>query len=136
MRIVCFEAAGSVSFGVLDGDRVTAIDSPDREPNAIFADLGTAARSSGGTSYPLSEVTLLPPVPRPGKVICLGLNYVDHAKEGGNPIPDYPAVFLRCATSLVGLEQPIIRPSCSDRLDYEGELAIIIGRTAFKVSAD
>ena len=81
-------------------------------------------------------MTLLAPVPRPGKVICIGLNYRAHAVEGGNPIPDYPAVFLRGATSLVGPQAEMILPTCSDKFDYEAELAIIIGKTATNVGAD
>ncbi len=81
----------------------------------------------------LSEVTPLPPVSRPGKIVCIGLNYVDHAKEGGNPIPEYPAVFLRAVTSLVGPGQPILRPPVSAKLDYEAELAVVIGRPALRV---
>jgi 2-keto-4-pentenoate hydratase/2-oxohepta-3-ene-1,7-dioic acid hydratase in catechol pathway len=70
------------------------------------------------------------PIARPGKVICIGLNYALHAKEGGNPIPDYPAVFLRVQSSLVGPDAPMLRPGCSTKFDYEAELAVVIGRTA------
>jgi 2-keto-4-pentenoate hydratase/2-oxohepta-3-ene-1,7-dioic acid hydratase in catechol pathway len=73
------------------------------------------------------------PIARPGKVVCIGLNYALHAKEGGNPIPDYPAVFLRVQTSLVGPDQPMLRPPCSSKLDYEAELAIIVGKRARNV---
>ena len=77
---------------------------------------------------PLDGVTILPPVPRPGKILCLGLNYIDHAKEGGYDIPEYPVVFMRGATTLVGHRQSVVRPTCSEKLDYEVELAVIIGR--------
>lgn len=83
----------------------------------------------------MAEVTLATadihpalPIARPGKVICLGLNYVDHVKEGGYDIPTYPALFLRTLTSLIPAGAPMIRPACSDRLDYEAELMVIIGR--------
>jgi 2-keto-4-pentenoate hydratase/2-oxohepta-3-ene-1,7-dioic acid hydratase in catechol pathway len=99
----------------------------------VLADIAATARRPSGPAIPLSDVTLLPPVSRPGKVICIGLNYVDHAKEGGNPIPDYPAVFLRAMTSLVGPGQPILRPPVSEKLDYEAELAVIIGKPALRV---
>ncbi|GAB4065223.1 fumarylacetoacetate hydrolase family protein [Ancylobacter sonchi] len=82
---------------------------------------------------PLSEVALLPPVPRPGKVLCIGLNYALHAREGGNPIPDYPAIFVRVQSSLVAPGAPVLRPRVSDKLDYECELAIVIGRRAHDV---
>src|SRR3546814_5119787 len=64
----------------------------------------------------------------PGKVICVGLNYVSHVDEGRASIPDYPVLFMRCTTSLIGPGEPIIRPQCSEKLDYEAELLVIIGR--------
>ncbi|MCB1492259.1 MAG: fumarylacetoacetate hydrolase family protein [Rhodobiaceae bacterium] len=78
---------------------------------------------------PLASCRLLSPLPNPGKVVCLGLNYANHAKEGGHAVPDYPALFLRTATSLIGPGEPMIVPTCSDRLDYEAELVIVIGKT-------
>ena len=122
MRIVTFSHNGAVRHGVRDGDPIRIY------PSATSAiDLATdAAAHPAGEDVALSEVTLLAPVPRPGKVICIGLNYRAHAEEGGNQVPDYPAVFLRGATSLVGPDAPIILPDCSDRLDYEGELAVVI----------
>ena len=68
------------------------------------------------------------PVERPGKVICLGLNYADHAREGGYRIPEYPALFMRCTTSLIAANAPLIRPRVSEKLDYEAELMVVIGR--------
>jgi 2-keto-4-pentenoate hydratase/2-oxohepta-3-ene-1,7-dioic acid hydratase in catechol pathway len=73
-------------------------------------------------------------MPEPDKIVCIGLNYVDHAKEGGNPIPDYPAVFMRTKSSLVAHGQPLVRPTCSDKFDYEAELAIVIGKRARNVT--
>jgi 2-keto-4-pentenoate hydratase/2-oxohepta-3-ene-1,7-dioic acid hydratase in catechol pathway len=80
------------------------------------------------------ELRLLPPIPAPDKIICIGLNYADHSKESGFELPAYPTVFARYATSLVGHETPIVRPDCSDQLDYEGELAVIIGRGGWHIS--
>ncbi|OGA09437.1 MAG: 5-oxopent-3-ene-1,2,5-tricarboxylate decarboxylase, partial [Betaproteobacteria bacterium RIFCSPLOWO2_02_FULL_65_20] len=65
-----------------------------------------------------------------GKIICLGLNYVDHATEGGHAKPSYPSFFMRVATSLTAHGQPIVRPPCSTQLDYEAELAVVVGRRA------
>lgn len=76
----------------------------------------------------LGSAVLLPPVPRPGKIICVGLNYADHAKEGGNARPDYPSFFFRGATSLIAANEHMTLPPVSDKLDYEAELAIVIGR--------
>lgn len=75
-----------------------------------------------------SDVTPALPLHSSGKIICLGLNYVDHAKEGGYEVPDYPALFMRGMTSMVAAEAPIIRPGCSERLDYEVELMVIVGK--------
>jgi acylpyruvate hydrolase len=86
-----------------------------------------AARLAMSEVLDLDEVQLLPPIPAPDKIICIGLNYVDHSKESGFEPPAYPTVFARYATSLVGHGAPIVRPRCSDQLDYEGELAVIIG---------
>ncbi len=129
MRIVTFSRNGGVGYGVRNGDRIRV------HPTATSAiDLAVNAGAyPAGEDVAIPEVTLLAPVPRPGKVICIGLNYRDHAAEGGNPIPDYPAVFLRGPTSLIGPGAPMILPQCSDKLDFEAELGVIIGRTATNV---
>ena len=75
------------------------------------------------------------PVARPGKIICLGLNYAAHAAEGGNAAPEYPSFFLRGASSLVAHGAPLLRPHASDQLDFEAELAVIIGRRARHLGA-
>jgi 2-keto-4-pentenoate hydratase/2-oxohepta-3-ene-1,7-dioic acid hydratase in catechol pathway len=77
---------------------------------------------------PLGDLNLLPCIPAPGKVVCLGVNYVDHAKEGGNVVADYPTLFLRCDTSLLAHGAPLRVPSISSKLDFEAELAVVIGR--------
>jgi 2-keto-4-pentenoate hydratase/2-oxohepta-3-ene-1,7-dioic acid hydratase in catechol pathway len=68
------------------------------------------------------------PIARPGKLICLGLNYAGHAKEGGHDVPTYPALFVRVLTSLIAAGEPLVRPSVSGRLDYEAELMVIVGK--------
>lgn len=88
----------------------------------------TSALHAQGIVYALVQVTLLPPVVRPGKVVCLGLNYRAHAAESGMAIPDYPVLFHKVAGSLTGHNQPIVLPRISSQVDYEAELAIIIGR--------
>ena len=80
-----------------------------------------------GPVVDLDRVALLPPLPAPGKIICVGLNYVDHSLESGFTPPDYPAIFTRFASSLVAARAPIIRPRVSAQLDYEGELVAVIG---------
>jgi len=77
---------------------------------------------------PLPSIAPAMPVSRPGKIICLGLNYVDHIKEGGYEVPSYPALFMRASTSMIPAGAPMVRPSCSEQLDYEAELMVIIGK--------
>jgi 2-keto-4-pentenoate hydratase/2-oxohepta-3-ene-1,7-dioic acid hydratase in catechol pathway len=131
MRIVTFRLNGKVQHGVRTGDRIQIYSAA-----ASAVDLAERATSLSVTDeVAVSSVELLPPVPNPGKTICIGLNYRAHAIEGGNPIPDYPAVFMRCTTSLAAPDAALIYPECSDKLDYEAELAVIIGKTATNVIA-
>jgi 2-keto-4-pentenoate hydratase/2-oxohepta-3-ene-1,7-dioic acid hydratase in catechol pathway len=78
----------------------------------------------------MADITFRTLIERPGKIVCMGLNYADHAKEGGNARPDYPSFFMRGSNSLTAHEAPIIRPTVSDKLDYEAELAFIVGKKA------
>jgi acylpyruvate hydrolase len=94
------------------------------------ADWAALAKNDRAVSVPLEKIQYLPPLTRPGKIICLGLNYADHAAEGGNAKPDYPSFFLRTASSLIGHMANIERPKVSDKLDYEAELAVVIGKRA------
>ncbi|MBN9221802.1 MAG: fumarylacetoacetate hydrolase family protein [Mesorhizobium sp.] len=82
-----------------------------------------------------ADIAYLPPIPSPGKILCVGLNYRDHAEEAGMAIPSHANVFARFATSLVGAGQPIILPHDSDHLDYEAEFAIVIGRAGRRIEA-
>lgn len=86
--------------------------------------------------HPLDRVTLLPPIPRPGKIIALGRNYAAHAAEGGSAPPEYPMLFYKPSTALVGAGGTIVIPPISERVDYEGELAVVIGRTCKQVSPE
>jgi 2-keto-4-pentenoate hydratase/2-oxohepta-3-ene-1,7-dioic acid hydratase in catechol pathway len=94
---------------------------------------GNVERFSAGapaaTAVPLDEVTFLPVVPDPHAIWCAALTYLSHVREGGDrPVPDYPLFFLRVANSQVGHDQPMLLPRVSDQLDYEGELAVVIGK--------
>lgn len=82
----------------------------------------------GGAAVDIASGRLSPPLPRPPKIICVGLNYVDHSAESGFKQPDYPTLFTRFAVGFVGHNEPMIRPKCSDQLDYEGELVAVIGK--------
>jgi acylpyruvate hydrolase len=83
---------------------------------------------SRGPSVDLSKIAHLPPLANPGKIICIGLNYVDHSVESGFKPPEYPAVFIRFTSTLIGHGVPIVRPKLSEQLDYEGELVAIVGK--------
>jgi 2-keto-4-pentenoate hydratase/2-oxohepta-3-ene-1,7-dioic acid hydratase in catechol pathway len=139
MRIVSFELDGAPRLGVVSGD--TAVDLAQAAPE-LPRDLLALLRRDGGLAAaaaaakaapktavrPLDGLGFLPPLANPGKIPCLGLNYADHAAEGGHQKPTYPSLFMRCTTSLVGHDAPIVRPQCSVQLDYEAELAVVIGR--------
>src|SRR5262249_11552460 len=87
------------------------------------------AARAGIRPVALEGLDLLPVIPRPGKTICIGLNYIDHAKEGGHhTLPPYPTLFMRGPTSLLAAGKPILRPAISEALDYEAELAVVIGK--------
>jgi acylpyruvate hydrolase len=81
-----------------------------------------------GLGYPLAEVEFLAPIQRPRKIVCVGLNYRSHLAEIGEPAPEYPILFFKPATSLIGHRQTIVLPRISRQVDYEGELAVVIGR--------
>ena len=140
MKFLSFRKSGTVRLGISTGDGV--IDLAAAQPNispdfgsalASGADLVAAAKAAIASSaprLPLAGLSYAPVVPRPGKIICLGLNYYDHAKEGGREKPDYPWFFLRGATSLVAHADAGIRPRVSERFDYEAELAVVIAKKA------
>lgn len=93
------------------------------------------ARLLAGQVVDLDAVSVLPPIPAPPKIICVGLNYADHTAESGfAKQPDYPTLFGRFTSSLIGHNEPIIRPRVSDQLDYEGEIVAIIGKRGRHVS--
>jgi 2-keto-4-pentenoate hydratase/2-oxohepta-3-ene-1,7-dioic acid hydratase in catechol pathway len=89
----------------------------------------------GRQVWPLDSVRLLPPVV-PGKIVCVGRNYAEHAAELGNPIPKEPLLFLKPPSSVIGPEDPIVLPRISHRVDYEGELAAVIGRPCYHLGQE
>ena len=93
-----------------------------------------ASAADLGAPVPASSITPALPLARPGSIICLGLNYIDHIKEGGYDIPDYPALFMRGRNSIMAAGAPLVRPTCSDKLDYEAELMLIIGKGGRHIS--
>jgi acylpyruvate hydrolase len=132
MRLVTYDAgAGPAAAVLLDGEIAPAGPSV----RALVAD-GAPVRPSD-ERLPLDGVRLLPPVPDPQKIICLGLNYRDHAEESGQPIPESPMWFAKFANSLVGDGEPVVLPAGhADFVDYEAELAVVIGRPAHRVSTE
>lgn len=104
------------------------------QDSALAPAVALRAAAVTARAMPLSSLQLLPVLPRPGKIICLGVNYHDHAREGGNTVADYPALFLRCGTSLLAHGAPLRVPAVSAKLDFEAELALVIGAPAKSVS--
>jgi 2-keto-4-pentenoate hydratase/2-oxohepta-3-ene-1,7-dioic acid hydratase in catechol pathway len=116
--------------GFAGTDLAAAIDAEPAHLSTVVGD----ARS--GDPVPVSSLVPALPFKHFGKILCLGLNYVDHVKEGGYEIPTYPAMFLRVPSSMVPAGAPMVKPDCSDRLDYEVELMIVIGRGGRHISEE
>lgn len=146
MKLVTFRSGDTTRLGVLDGEHVVDLNKADaRVPADLRAalkagvDLNAAAQraiASGEHRAPYASLDLAPVVPEPGKIVCLGHNFYDHAKEGGNLKPVYPLIFFRGASSLIAHEDPVIRPRVSEKLDYEAELMIVIGKRARHVKRE
>jgi 2-keto-4-pentenoate hydratase/2-oxohepta-3-ene-1,7-dioic acid hydratase in catechol pathway len=92
--------------------------------------VAVAIASSNAITGKLNHISFKAPIERPGKIVCMGLNYADHAKEGGNARPEYPGFFMRGPSSMTAHLSPIVRPKVSDKLDYEAELAFVVGKKA------
>jgi len=123
MKIARFFADSMVRYGIVEGDDIIELvdgDIPSEEDAVV---------------YLLPEVTLLAPT-APSKVVCVGLNYTDHAKEVGMELPGAPMLFLKPSTSVIGPDENIVYPAMSERVDYEGELAVVISQEARHVSPD
>ncbi|AET68913.1 2-keto-4-pentenoate hydratase/2-oxohepta-3-ene-1,7-dioic acid hydratase [Desulfosporosinus orientis DSM 765] len=118
MKYVRFFNNKEVKHGVIEGDRVRVLDGPFLDPLSKPTE----------TLVSLNEVTLLAPV-EPNKVLCVGLNYALHAKELEHSLPDDPVIFMKPQTSVIGPDAEIIYPKISQRVDYEAELAVVIGKT-------
>ena len=143
MKIVNFQSNNGIRMGVVDGDNVIDVQAADAKlPNELGAFLRangdmkalaeTVKNAPASARVPLKGLKFAMPVANPGKIICLGLNYLDHVKEGPQKdnIPKFQSIFFRMLTSLVPHQQPLIRPKKSIQFDYEGELVVIIGKRA------
>ncbi|CAN5305420.1 hypothetical protein BH24ACT9_BH24ACT9_15320 [soil metagenome] len=131
MRLVTFRTAGGTQAGRIDGAEVVGLDFPD--VGALLAsgpDWRQTASASGdaGATVARAEADLAPLVVAPRKIICVGLNYASHIQEMDRELPAYPTIFGKYALSLIGARDPIVLPSVSDKVDWEVELAVVIGR--------
>lgn len=132
MKLVTFcVGTGKPEAGVLTGDRVTG----------FGVDMLSVIASGGklpptGSSYAVENTKLLAPVPRPPKLICIGLNYLDHAKETGQQVPNVPTVFNKFTNVVIGPDSPIVLPSASKAPDYEAEMAVVVGPGGRNIPAD
>lgn len=144
MRFLVGTVGGEQSVFAVKGDQAINLTA---EVPGIGTDLSALSASSDlmaqatnaigmGQSVPVADITPALPIQVPGKFICLGLNYVEHIKEGGYDIPDYPALFMRSHNSLMASGAPMVRPVCSEKLDYEAELLLIIGKGGRHISED
>lgn len=138
MKLLSFSHGGRDQIGVRKDDQVIPASNLDPElPESMLGILAgghlkalqSKADSYDGDSIAVDEIEYQILIPRPGKVICIGRNYAAHAAEGGAETPTFPEIFFRGPTSLVPHRGSIVRPQCSEMLDFEGEIALVIGKT-------
>ena len=143
MKIVSFIRAGRPGYGIVKDGGVVDLSARfgERWPTLrrllaadALAEAETAARDAAA-DFPLDRLDLAPVIPDPDKIICVGLNYRDHVAETGRTVTEKPALFARFAGSQVGHLQPLVKPAVSDEFDYEGELAVVIGKAGRHIAA-
>lgn len=137
MRYVSFRRPdGQASYGRVDGTAVIDLGAVSGAPADLKAAIaqGVLAQLDGTCRLALAEVILLPVIPNPGKILCVGLNYAEHVKETGREQKEHPAIFTRWADTLVAHGQPLVRPPETMRFDYEGELAVVIGKGGRRIT--
>jgi len=143
MKLVSFERNGQIGFGAVIGDDGVvdlgaALGGRYADLQALLAAdaLGEAAAAVAGRTaeFRLGDVTLLPVIPHPGKIWCCGLNYGEHVRETNRQVTEQPTFFLRVADSQVGHDQPILCPPESTQVDYEAEIAVVIGRPGRRIA--
>lgn len=144
MKLVSFERAGKAGFGAVKDDGIVDLGAALQQRHAdLKALLGAGAlaeaaeaAASRPVDFALADVQLLPVIPNPGKIWCCGLNYGEHVRETNREVTEKPMFFLRFADSQVGHNQPILRPAESTQLDYEAEIAIIIGKPGRRIAEE
>jgi 2-keto-4-pentenoate hydratase/2-oxohepta-3-ene-1,7-dioic acid hydratase in catechol pathway len=144
MKIATFSMNGRVSYGLIRDKGIVDVGSrlsnrfPDLRSVIAAGQINQLENltAKAPTDFPLADVRLLKPVPNPGKILCVGVNYPDRAAEykDDSERPKYPSIFVRFPASLVAHEEPIVRPPESKQLDYEGEVALVIGRRARRIA--
>jgi len=138
MKLMSFRRPdGAASWGIVKGEGV--VDCGHLAPglkHALWANASLAEEAARHPDHKLSAVHVLPPIPDPDKILCVGLNYMTHIKEGGREPPPKPIIFARFTNSQVGHGETLIRPNVSETYDYEGELAVVIGRRCRHVKKD
>lgn len=144
MKLVSFKKGGEAGYGaVVDGGIVHLSGRPGLPPelrdllgDAIAMQQADTLLTTTRPDTALTDVTLLPVIPNPHKVICVGLNYVAHAAEAGRQIGQYPTIFQRYAETLVAHHEDLVCPKVSEQFDYEGELAVVIGRGGAHIAVE
>jgi acylpyruvate hydrolase len=140
MRFVSLERNGKAVLGIREGEQVRIIG--DETLESLLGrgvDLRDyAASNNGGETVAAQGLKFLPPLQRPPKIICVGLNFADHTSESKYEQPDYPTLFFRVHTSLIAHEQPMVRPRVADcaGLDFEGEIAVVLGKGGRYIAND
>jgi 2-keto-4-pentenoate hydratase/2-oxohepta-3-ene-1,7-dioic acid hydratase in catechol pathway len=131
MRLISYLHAGKPGFGIVKGQGIIALSARTGEPSlkdALSRMDSFRAYANEAPDLRLDEITYAPPIPKPDKILCIGINYQKHLEETGRERPKRPMIFTRFANTLVGHGQPMICPRASVQLDYEGELAFVIGK--------
>ena len=144
MKIARYRDGKNVGYGVVEGERLRDVSAAPELACGIAGFLvggakaraAVAAAAAKGREIPLAEVRLLAPIPQPSKVLAIGLNYADHVKEAGLEAPTFPVFFNKQTSCIVGPGDEIHRPRVSQMLDFEGELAVVIGRRCRHVPAE
>ncbi len=128
MRFVTYDAGDGPRAGILDGEQVIPSDRGQTVDDLIAAGALDAGDGDVADAVPLAELRLLAPVQRPPKLICIGLNYLSHAEEAGLDPPEVPTFFAKFANALAAPGETVPLPAYSDKVDYEAEVAFVIGR--------
>jgi acylpyruvate hydrolase len=136
MRFATIRTADGSTAARLDGDTLIPLAAADVGELLAAGDPAAAGDRPGASPVPASEASFAPVVPRPAKVLCVGLNYRAHILETGRELPAYPTLFAKFADTLLGARDELRLPALSDRIDWEVELGVIIGRPVYRASRD